>query len=158
MGEWAKAELTSRLEGACATADGGATSIRVTKVKSVEGHASVVASRGQVRHVYEYAVEVEWKATRAAAADAAAGTNEGDSAPTSAAPTKLCSGTLSLPEVGPSATAGVVTCHELSHAFKSDVKEASLRPAALAAIDALKVDVRERLGQFDEHFRATKRL
>jgi len=153
VSEWAKAEIEATLGSA--TAEHAAVAISVTKVKSVEGHASVVASRGAQRYIYEYALELEWKAKTLPIA--AEGIDETVTTETPAT-TKLASGTLHLPEVMPSAMPGVVAADDCMHAFKSEVKDAALKPAVMGALEALKADVRARLCEFDSHFRASKRI
>jgi hypothetical protein len=167
MGDWCKAELTKVLETARGSAE--QVQISITKVKSVEGTASVVASRGQVRHIYEYALELEWKAKRLAeppppGVPPAGG---GELPPPGVPPavdakvieTKLCSGTLHYAEVSPTATPGTVSgagSADATHTYKAEVKEIELRPAAAAALKALKADVQRCIGEFDIHFRSKR--
>merc|ERR1719440_2491996 len=59
--DWAKEELTSRLKAAAGECDG--VRIKVSAVKEVDGSASVVATRGTQRHLFDYAFELEYKVT-----------------------------------------------------------------------------------------------
>jgi hypothetical protein len=154
MGDWCKAELTKVLETARGSAE--QVQISITKVKSVEGTASVVASRGQVRHIYEYALELEWKAKRLAELPPPGVPPAVDA---KVIETKLCSGTLHYAEVSPTATPGTVSgagCADATHTYKAEVKEIELRPAAAAALEALKADVQRCIGEFDIHFRSKR--
>ena len=158
MGEWCKAELTKVLETARGYAE--QVQISITKVKNVEGTASVVASRGQVRHIYEYALELEWKAKRLAEPPPLGVAPPAVDDPTATVlETKLCSGTLHYAEVSPTGTPGTVSgagCADATHTYKAEVKEPSLRPAAAAALEALKADVQRCIGEFDSHFRSKR--
>jgi len=154
MGDWCKAELTKVLETARGSAE--QVQISITKVKSIEGTASVVASRGQVRHIYEYALELEWKAKRLAELPPPGVPPEVDA---KVIETKLCSGTLHYAEVSPTATPGTVSgagCADATHTYKAEVKEIELRPAAASALEALKADVQRCIGEFDIHFRSKR--
>ncbi|KOO23334.1 40 kda cyclophilin [Chrysochromulina tobinii] len=154
MGDWCKAELTKVLETARGSAE--QVQISITKVKSVEGTASVVASRGQVRHIYEYALELEWKAKRLAELPPPGVPPAVDA---KVIETKLCSGTLHYAEVSPTATPGTVSgagCADATHTYKAEVKEPELRPVAAAALEALKADVQRCIGEFDIHFRSKR--
>jgi hypothetical protein len=136
MGDWCKAELTKVLETARGSAE--QVQISITKVKSVEGTASVVASRGQVRHIYEYALELEWKAKRLAELPPPGVPPAVDA---KVIETKLCSGTLHYAEVSPTATPGTVSgagSADATHTYKAEFKEPELRPAAAAALEAKK--------------------
>ena len=170
--EWSKGELESRLKAACA--EHGGVQVKVSKAKDVEGSASVVASRGTVRHLYEFSFELEYKAytapAEAAPADADADADaDGDDADGGdggggdggggggTAKKSVCRGMLKYAEVSSSKEAGNVVVGDVEHTFKS-APSAERRSAALAAVDALKDAVKAALATFDADFRAAKRL
>jgi len=134
MSEWAKGDLTSRLESvACAA---GELSVTVSKVKKVEGSASLIASRGTTRYLYEYSVELEFSAK-----------DESGS--------KVCSGSFKYDELTNSAT-GVQPC-EPSLSWKSRPKSEETQRGE-AAVASLKQAVLTSFTAFDTEFRSSKRI
>merc|ERR1719217_1203891 len=116
MSEWAKGELESRLKavqtGTVGGRPGGAIG-KVGKVKDLEGSASVVASRGTTRYLYDYTFELEFKVSGGEApADGGEGGGEEDAekeaSPTKAAAATVCRGTLSYKDVCSSKATGTV--------------------------------------------------
>ena len=160
---WAKEALEGRLKGltAAAPAAAGGWVAKSSKVKEVEGAASVVATRGALRHVFEYAFDLEYRLTAAAAAadepaageDADADTAEGDGKAPPKAPAAI-KGTLHYTDVSSSAKSGVVV-GGVTNAFKGSPDDEA---AALAAVEALKGAVVAAVEQLDVEFRATKRI
>ena len=150
MTSWVKSEIEEKLKAV--TASFGTCSAIVSKVKDVEGSASVVASRGNVRHLYELAFEVEYKVTSSEEAE----DGGGDGAEKKKA-TSVCKGALKYTEVGPSKTTGTVQIGDVSHEYKSHPTAAN-KPTSLAIIDALKMNVEAALGTFDADYKTSKRL
>ena len=119
----------------------------------------MVATRGALRHVFEYAFDLEYRLTAAAAAD---GRRRGrmrtrtrprrrQGAPKAPAAIK---GTLHYTDVSSSAKSGVVV-GGVTNAFKGSPDDEA---AALAAVEALKGAVVAAVEQLDVEFRATKRI
>ena len=158
---WAKEALEGRLKGltAAAAAAAGGWVAKSSKVKEVEGAASVVATRGALRHVFEYAFDLEYRLSGAAADEPAAGedadadTAEGDGKATPKAPAAI-KGTLHYTDVSSSSKSGVVV-GGVTNAFKGSPDDEA---AALAAVEALKARVVAAVEQLDVEFRATKRI
>jgi len=156
MGEWVK-ETLSRLKGVGASAAG--VSAKVSKVKDVEGSASVVASRGAVRHLMDYSFGLEFKVVSGGGEGGGGedGGEEGDGeAPAATKPLTVCKGTLSYSEVT-CAKAGSIAIGDVAHSFKS-APAADAKVSALAAVDALKESVHAVLVAFDDEYRTAKRL
>uniref|UniRef100_A0A7S2DGV5 Activator of Hsp90 ATPase AHSA1-like N-terminal domain-containing protein n=1 Tax=Haptolina brevifila TaxID=156173 RepID=A0A7S2DGV5_9EUKA len=134
MGSWAKDELTSRLEGVRTSADD--LTVKVSKSKSVEGTASVVASRGTMRHLYEFSAELEFSVKDASAV-------------------KVCAGTLKYEDISPTPVDGHDGAVHLSWKTAPKSEDAARADAAVAA---LKQAVTAELASFDAHFKSTKRI
>ena len=94
--------------------------VRVTEVKSLEGSAAVVSTRGQTRYPYEFGFVLEWEGVQDESSA------DGDAA--SSKPTKVCSGTLTYADVAPSAD------WEVSHKWGKSSATASRDEAALTAL------------------------
>jgi len=146
MTSWAKEELEKRLKTVKAV--DGALSAKVSKVKDVEGSASVVASRGTTRHLYDFSFELEYKVSSE---------GEGGEGEEEVKPTTVCRGSLSYSEVACSKTTGTVQVGDVANQFKSD-PTAEQKPAALGAIGTLKGQVHAVLAQFDADYRASKKI
>ena len=111
---------------------------RVTEVKSLEGSAAVVSTRGQTRHPYEFGFELEWEATQEEGAPA-------DGAAEPSKPAKECSGTLTYADVAPAAA------WEVSHKWK---KASAQTTRDQAALDALKAEVENAVAAFAKELEA----
>ena len=94
--------------------------VRVTEVKSLEGSAAVVSTRGQTRYPYEFGFVLEWEGVQDESSA------DGDAA--SSKPTKVCSGTLTYADVAPSPD------WEVSHKWGKSSATASRDEAALTAL------------------------
>lgn len=152
MGDWFKAELEKRLDGASAAHGGLRAS--VSKVKDVEGTASVVASRGELRHLSDYTFELEYK-TRQEGGAAEEGEGEGDA---EAKPTKtLARGSLKYVEVTSSKTGERVQVGDIAHNVKT-APPTEQKAAASDAVDALQQSVLAILQSLDHEYRTSKKL
>ena len=168
LSEWAKGELERRLQSVSATSD-GVLKATVSKVKDVEGAASVVASRGASRHLCEYSFELEYKLTRArseAAVELGGGAEgggdgdakaEGEEKPASKTAKKVCSGSLCYSDVTASSkdSQRLVEVGGVINRYTSEPAAADAGSAA-AAIETLKRCVLRELEQFDEELKAKK--
>merc|ERR1719460_292260 len=110
MSEWVKETLEARLHAVSVTR--GALTAKVSKVKDVEGTASIVASRGIVRHLMDYNFGLEYKVMEGG------GEEGGDDDGAGAKPKTVCKGTLTYSEVACS-KGGEVAIGGVSNAFKS---------------------------------------
>lgn len=158
--EWAKAELERRLDGI--TAEGEGVQISVSKVKDVEGTASVVATRGTIRHLFDYGFELEYRVNAIPEAVESGEAGEGgEAADADAKPAKAKSvskGALKYSEVT-AATSTSVEIGGVEHTIKSKaLGGAAQEAAAQAVVVALKGSVRAVLESFDEEFKATKKI
>ena len=118
---WAKETLEEQLKPLTADAEDGGVRASVTKVKDVDGTASVVATRGTLRHLFELKFGLEFKLTKLEE-----GSEEGKS---------LCKGSLTYHDVMPSKTGGSVEVGDVELSYKSQPSD---KDAAAAAVDALK--------------------
>ena len=133
---WATAELKSRL-GAIATSDvggggGGACEVRVSEVKDVEGHASIISNRGKLKRPFEFKLELAWEL------------HDGD-------PAHSCEGNISLSEISPAPTghAKAVT-YESSERFSKAPQGAQALEKAKAARSALQRELDAAMAAFVE--------
>ena len=93
---WGHEELKSRLSGLSAPVAGGRGELKVKEVKNVEGHISVISSRGKVKRPFEVKFDLCWECH-----DTSWSEGEGD-------PANACDGTLAFSDVSPAPT-GVAT-------------------------------------------------
>ena len=116
---WAIAEITTRL-GSIRVALGsdlGGVEIKVSSVKDVEGHASVIANRGKVKRPFEFKLDLAWEMAGGDPADA-------------------CEGLISYGEISPAPTGAAepVTIEILSERFTKASANAAAKERAKAAL------------------------
>lgn len=61
MNEWAKNNITERVQGVSVEGDG--FKIEVAKLEKIDGDASITFARGRKRHVFDFELLVNWEAT-----------------------------------------------------------------------------------------------
>ena len=148
MTAWAKERLTCLLQeaklgieatGASNSILNGAIHLKVTSVKSCEGDAEIIVSRGKTRFLYDFDIKLEWEAVLTAFSLADGIGDETD---------KKFKGTLNISEVSPDS--------EFEHSFgykKALPPEHKDRvtAAASAFIPIIKAQIR----QFEKDYQGT---
>jgi len=130
---WATAEVTARL-GAIRLplgADLAGAEIRARAVTEVEGHASVVTSRGKVRRPFEFKLDLAWEIAG------------GD-------PDDACEGVISYGEISPAPTGAAepVTVEILSERLTKAPANAAAGERAKAALGPLRAKVLAEMAGF----------
>ena len=133
MSPWASAEVTARL-GAIRLplgADLAGAEIRARAVTEVEGHASVVTSRGKVRRPFEFKLDLAWEIAG------------GD-------PDDACEGVISYGEISPAPTGAAepVTVEILSERLTKAPANAAAGERAKAALGPLRAKVLAEMAGF----------
>lgn len=134
-GTWEEKDMSgftkSKLTELCESASVGAA--RVKKVKTIEGDAQIVISRGKKRHIYDYNIVLDVEMSLSSEND-------------SEKPTKI-KATLTFPEVSP------ISSYESSVSFKTSIENASQRAAVDGHINALKEQLVTRFTGFNAEYK-----